>query len=85
MQCNISEKIKEWTFKSPRLRLHIFLKNTPIYNFTVFFIAEVGAFNSMTVGFWKASGCVKPGSWQSRDVPLLLPQWQADGTETDPA
>ena len=43
-----------------------------------FSTAEAGTFKSMTVGFWKASGCVMPGSWQSRDVPLLSPQWQAD-------
>ncbi|KAF3844694.1 hypothetical protein F7725_007857 [Dissostichus mawsoni] len=46
---------------------------------------EAGTFNSMTVCFSKASGYVTPGSWQSRDVPLLLPQWQADGRETDTA
>lgn len=58
-------------------------ENTASSNSVGFFIAEAGSFNSETVGIWKASGCAMPGSWQSGDVPLLLPRWQTDGRETD--
>lgn len=83
MQCHTS--ITDWALDSPQLNVRCFLKSTPIYYSVVFFTAEAGTFKSITVGFWKASGCAMPGSWQSRDVPLLLPQWQADARETDSA